>query len=570
MKINKLLVAVAVSAVLVGCDDDDTTVVNVECGEGSVLNTETNVCEVVPVEPPPAVECGEGTVLNTDTNTCEMIPPTGAVDFYNSDNWAESFPDQHASWAKTEENTPDEGVTDLLEENPNLVVTWAGYGFAKDYNRARGHHFALTDVISSLRTGSPMIVDGVVQGEAMAASCWSCKSPDLARMYDEIGEANFTDNSWSTWGHEMANTIGCADCHELGEDQLRLSRPYTERAMTTVGLTFGAQDATEQGSQVCAQCHVEYYFDGTDHKKVKYPWDFWVPGVKTDYASQAGYAGDDGLYDGFSAEAQLAYFDSIGFKDWTNAISGAPSLKTQHPEYENLADRTSHVMSGHLDFSCVTCHMPKSTNDDGVEYSNHNVRFDAARLPSSCQGCHNPDTFETILSGRKDEIKALRFGANGTDARLTELHFKAQAIWSANGVEGLKEGKTIGEAKASYEGALKAGNELAGEMNSLLTKIRNAQWFWDSATASHGIHAHNKAEAVRLLEKSNGIIDAALVEADALLAKYAPDYVFDITAVDTKAEAQPLAGLDLEKMKTDKAKFISERVEKEWPHELKK
>ncbi|MBW3138381.1 ammonia-forming cytochrome c nitrite reductase subunit c552 [Ferrimonas balearica] len=564
---NKLLVAVAVSAALVGCNDDDT--IQVECGEGSVLNPETNICEVTPVEPPPAVECGEGTVLNPETNTCEIPPTTGPTDFYNSDNWAESFPTQHASWAETEQNTPEAGPTDLLEANPNLVVAWAGYGFAKDYNRARGHHFALTDVISTLRTGSPMLVDGVVVGEAMPASCWGCKTPDIARMYDEVGEANFSNNSWSTWGHEMANTIGCADCHELGEDQIRLSRPYTDRAMTSIDRTFEAQDAGEKANQVCAQCHVEYYFDGTDSKKVKYPWDHWVPGVNTNYASVVSYEGTDGLYEGFAAEAQLAYFDAKGYKDWTNAISGTPNLKTQHPEYENLVDRTSHTMSSHLDFTCATCHMPKAENDSGMEYSRHNVRFDANNLPSSCLGCHSADAFEPMLKARKDEINALRFGENGTDARLTELHFTAQAIWSANGVEGLAEGKTIGEAKANYEGALKAGTELAGEMNSLLTKIRNAQWFWDSATASHGIHAHNKAEAVRLLTKANVIIDAALVEAATLVAKYAPDYVFDITTVDTKAKAQPLAGLDLEKMEADKDKFISERVEKEWPHPLK-
>ncbi|MBY6186158.1 ammonia-forming cytochrome c nitrite reductase subunit c552 [Marinobacter hydrocarbonoclasticus] len=566
MKRNKLLVAIAVSAALAGCNDDDNTI-QVECGEGSVLNPDTNVCEVVPVPPP--VECGEGTVLDPDTNSCVLPPSEGPVDFYNSDNWAETFPEQHASWAETEENTPEAGPDDLLANNPNLVIAWAGYGFAKDYNRARGHHFALTDVISTLRTGSPMIKNGVVVGEAMAASCWGCKTPDIARMYDEIGEANFSDNSWSTWGHEMANTIGCADCHELGEDHLRLSRPYTDRAMTTIGRTFEAQDDAEKGNQVCAQCHVEYYFDGTDSKKVKYPWDFWVPGVNTDYATQAGYAGDDGLYQGFAAEAQLAYFDAIGFKDWTNAISGTPNLKTQHPEYENLVDRTGHMMSSHMDFTCTTCHMPKAENEAGQTYSSHNVRFDPERLPSSCLGCHDAGAFDSMLKARKAEINELRFGDNGTDARLTELHFKAQAIWSANGVEGLPQGKSIGEAKASYEGALKAGTELAGEMTSLLTKIRNAQWFWDSATASHGIHAHNEAEALRLLEKSNSIIDAALVEADALLQKYDPDYVFDITTVDTKAKAQPLAGLDLEKMEADKAEFITERVEKEWPHELK-
>ena len=35
-------------------------------------------------------------------------------------------------------------MTDALAEDPNLVVLWAGYGFAKDYNKARGHAYTIT------------------------------------------------------------------------------------------------------------------------------------------------------------------------------------------------------------------------------------------------------------------------------------------------------------------------------------------------------------------------------------------------------------------------------------------
>ncbi|MDO6776552.1 ammonia-forming cytochrome c nitrite reductase subunit c552 [Shewanella sp. 3_MG-2023] len=493
------------------------------------------------------------------------------VDLYKSENWQQTFPEQYKTWAETEQSTPASGeLDDLLAANPNLVSAWAGYGFAKDYNRARGHHYALTDIIETLRVGHPVVGhDGKVVGEAMAASCWSCKSPDVARMYDEVGEGKFSDNAWSTWGHEMSNTIGCADCHELGKEELRLSRPYTDRAMKTIGKDFAKQDSTMQASQTCAQCHVEYYFDGTDSKKVKYPTDYWVPGVETDYKKFVNYTGTDGLYLGFAAEAQLAYFDQRGFKDWTNAVSGAPMIKAQHPEFENMLDRTEHAMDDHLEFGCTTCHMPKATNAKGAEFSNHKVTFEADKLPADCQSCHEAGDFKEILDERKAEITKLRFDANGTDPRLTEVHFKAQAIWAANGIKGLEAGQTISQAKGNYEAALKAKTPLAGEMNSLLTKVRNAQWFWDSATASHGIHAHNPTEAVRLLEKSNSILDAALTEANALLAKYAPSYKYDATKYDTKAKVQPLVGLDLEAMQASKEIFLDKRVKKEWPAELK-
>jgi nitrite reductase (cytochrome c-552) len=55
---------------------------------------------------------------------------------------------------------------------------------------------------------------------------------------------------------------------------------------------------------------VEYYFKGPE-KRLTYPWD-----------------------KGLRADEILAYYEENGFKDWTHAESGAPTLKAQHPEFE--------------------------------------------------------------------------------------------------------------------------------------------------------------------------------------------------------------------------------------------
>ncbi|GLS84039.1 ammonia-forming cytochrome c nitrite reductase subunit c552 [Paraferrimonas haliotis] len=487
------------------------------------------------------------------------------TDLYNSDNWKGQFPDQYQTWASTEQNNPANGLPeDYLVVNPNLVIAWAGYGFAKDYNRARGHHFAVTDVIQSLRTGGPM---GDTDGP-MAASCWSCKTPDVARMYDEVGEGTFANNKFGKWGSEMANTIGCADCHELGKDDIRLSRPYAARAMNAIDRPFEKQNHAEQGNQVCAQCHVEYYFDGKDDKKVKYPWDQWKPGVETQYIGKNGAKTD--LYKGYASEAGLAYYDLIGFNDWTNAISGAPMLKTQHPEYENLADRRNHETVdmdeyNHETFTCITCHTPKQKNSKGQEYTDHNVRFDFAKLPEDCSGCHDSGDIDDILKARKAEIDEMRFGKDGVDGRLTQIHFWTQAIWKSKGVLGLESGKSIAEAKKAYEAALPKDKD----MQELTTHIRNAQWFWDSATASHGIHAHNPEEAKRLLTRAKDELNLAEKKAASLLKKPANLPVYKLNDEASKVAAQKAAGLNYDAMVKEKNKFIKERVEKTWPHELK-
>ena len=53
----------------------------------------------------------------------------------NNSKWASDYPDQYAEWKETSRS---DKITDMLEEKPQLVILWAGYGFAKDYNAPRG------------------------------------------------------------------------------------------------------------------------------------------------------------------------------------------------------------------------------------------------------------------------------------------------------------------------------------------------------------------------------------------------------------------------------------------------
>ena len=62
-----------------------------------------------------------------------------------------------------------------------MVVLWAGYPFSKDYNKPRGHFYALTDVRETLRTGAPK----TAEDGPLPMACWSCKGPDVARVIDE-------------------------------------------------------------------------------------------------------------------------------------------------------------------------------------------------------------------------------------------------------------------------------------------------------------------------------------------------------------------------------------------------
>ena len=87
-----------------------------------------------------------------------VTAPLKPVAEYESDNakWGENFPREYASYKLMSD---DETATkyggahprDYLEETPDLVILFAGYGFAKEFRQARGHTYTIEDVTQTKR-----------------------------------------------------------------------------------------------------------------------------------------------------------------------------------------------------------------------------------------------------------------------------------------------------------------------------------------------------------------------------------------------------------------------------------
>ncbi|BDM63474.1 cytochrome c-552 [Shewanella sp. NFH-SH190041] len=418
--------------------------------------------------------------------------------------YKDRFKNQYASWHDTAKS---EEITDVLAQDPNLVILWAGYGFAKDYNKARGHMYAVTDVRHTLRTGAPKsATDG-----PMPMACWSCKSPDVPRMIEEQGEDGYFSGKWSKGGAEIVNTIGCSDCHEKGSPKLRISRPFAERALDSIGRPFDEASRKDKQSMVCAQCHVEYYFEKNDAHKgwVKFPWD-----------------------QGVTVENMEAYYDALQFADWTHALSKAPMLKAQHPGYETWMQG----VHGKNNVSCTDCHMPRVTNDKGRKYTDHKVGNPFDRFDETCGRCHTQDKdfILAITQDRQQKVKALQLKA---EKQLVQAHFEAAAAWQAGATD--------------------------AEMAAVLTNIRHAQWRWDYAIASHGVAAHAPEEALRILGSAVDKAADARVQLAQILARHGVTQPVSIPDISTKAKAQTVLGMDMEKMRAEKAQFIK-NVVPEW------
>lgn len=253
--------------------------------------------------------------------------------------WGENFPREYETYASTLDtsfSSPHGGSAkvDYLEKYPELVVMWAGYAFSRDYNQGRGHYYAIQDIRQTLRTDVPQ-----------PATCWTCKSPDVPRMMQEIGVEKFYAGTWAEFGHEIVNNIGCQDCHDPKTMNLRITRPALAEAFQRRGKDINQATHQEMRSLVCAQCHVEYYFKG-DGKYLTFPWD-----------------------KGFSADEMEAYYDEVQHVDWVHKLSKTPMLKAQHPDYE-LYMTGIHADRG---VSCADCHMPYK-RDGGMKFTNHKIQ----------------------------------------------------------------------------------------------------------------------------------------------------------------------------------------------------
>jgi nitrite reductase (cytochrome c-552) len=207
---------------------------------------------------------------------------------------------------------------------------------------------------------------------------------DLTRGFEAINRMSYQEAR-----QQVRHPISCVDCHDPETMQLRVTRPAFMEGIRLVKARQGIadfdvnRDATRQEMRafVCGQCHVEYYFKGAE-KRLTYPWAR-----------------------GLTADSILAYYDSVGHKDWTHTASGAPVLKAQHPEFE-MFNQGIHARSG---VACADCHMPYE-RVGAMKISDHHVRSPLLNINRACQTCHkfSEDELRARVEAIQDRTFELR------------------------------------------------------------------------------------------------------------------------------------------------------------------
>ncbi|MDO5104737.1 ammonia-forming cytochrome c nitrite reductase [Capnocytophaga sp.] len=427
--------------------------------------------------------------------------------------WGEYYQREYQSWLQTADTTfrakyMSSDNDDLLAERPEMVVLWAGYAFSKDYTAPRGHMYSINDVTHTLRTGAP--TDSTHSPQP--GTCWTCKSPDVPRLMNKVGLEKYYKAQWDEWGSEVVNPIGCANCHDPKTMNLTITQPALVEAFNRQGKDISKATHQEMRSLVCAQCHVEYYFK-KESNHLTFPWD-----------------------KGKKVEDVEKFYDSIGWVDFVHKVSRTPILKAQHPDYE-IFQLGIHAQRG---VSCSDCHMPYKT-EGGVKYTDHHISSPLRNINASCQVCHRQpeDELRKNVYERQDYVFTLR---NRLEKQLAKVHFQAKFLWDNGATE--------------------------EQMKPILELIRKSQWRWDFITASHGAAFHAPIESQKVL--GDGMFFAMQAESDmnSLTDKLKIETKFEMPDISTKAKAQAVIGLDMEKEEANKKQFMKTIVPK-WIKEAK-
>jgi nitrite reductase (cytochrome c-552) len=368
----------------------------------------------------------------------------------DSSIWGQNFPNQYASFMKTETNNIDttyggSSQFSWLERDPRQVILFAGYPFSKDYNDDRGHANALVDVRSTKRLNL-----NVDDPKRTPGTCYSCKSSNNPSLWNEMGMEAYDKMSFVELGGHIDQPIGCANCHEAGTMRLIVTNPALEEALEAQGKDWTTFTRQEMRTVVCANCHVEYYFKG-DGKYLTFP---WAKGTRV--------------------EEIIEYYAEIAFKDWEYPETGTPMLKAQHPEYEFFTAGSTHYNAG---VSCADCHMPY-VSEGAAKYSSHDVHSPLLNPEQACGQCHTDTEY---VVGRVNTIQEQVAGVkqNTEDALIDAI----------NAIK------------------LAAGNPNADQ--ELLTQARDlhrrAQFMWDFVSAENSTGFHNPEYALKILADATNL-----------------------------------------------------------------
>jgi len=370
------------------------------------------------------------------------------------EQWAKLFP-LHVEAFMTGTAQMSGTPLDKLAANPFRQRAWAGHPFADEYMAARGHYYAQIDQQQSRRTLE----------HDQPAGCIHCHAAEAPALVEQLGWEGLNAMRYDEVRDLVHHGSSCSDCHRAEDMSLQISRPALITALSQQGIDVVDASRQEMQTYVCAQCHVEYYFEAESG-------NLTLP-----------------LASGWVLEDIERHFDQRSFSDWTHAETGAELVKMQHPNFE-LHEQGVHAA---VDVTCVDCHMPV-VQQGGMQVTDHSMGSPLQRVEAACSSCHQQSS-EAQLRNWTERIQANTDALlEGTEQALNELMDALVAAQSTGSIEsalGVESAADVGENSTQLALARQAQ--------------RQAQLRWDfiDADASRGFHASQ--EATRILTDAQRI-----------------------------------------------------------------
>lgn len=364
----------------------------------------------------------------------------------NPEVWGKKYPAVWATWQKMREQSSQYSKYGGSEKKPKygaypyLKEIYAGNPFGEDYNEERSHFYAIEDV-KDIKRKKP------------GGTCLTCKSPEVPKLIKEMGTKFYSD-PFDQVVTKTPHAIGCSDCHDPKTMKLRITRPHLIEALKKQGKDPNKLSESDLKNYVCAQCHVEYYFE-KDTKVVKLPWD-----------------------KGMKPQNLVEYYNSINLEEWVHKTAGASLVKIQHPDFEFTTEST-HAKAG---ATCADCHMPK-IKEGGKEVVTHHMTTPGRYDFIACKKCHQqsgPEMKAKVIK-IQDEINA-KFKTASNDM-----------IAAIKALEAASKSPKVDQAK------LKEARGL----------YREADIYWDWMTAENSMGFHNPTEGNEYLDKASSLAKKA-------------------------------------------------------------
>ncbi len=396
--------------------------------------------------------------------------------------WGINFPRQYDAYRQTAQKTSTRfgghGGSEALPAEKIERDTWlkrafAGYAFSIDYRDRRGHAYMLIDQENTKRLTKPQ-----------TGSCLNCHS-SIMPLYRELGHGNaeagmneaykYSYQDLNKKLHDMGHghAVACIDCHDPKTLSLRVTRPAFLKALRDLASSDAPVPASlpsivqwrkgprtspydpnvdgshqEMRSNVCGQCHAEYYCSNA--MPLTFP---WAKGLTVD--SMESFWNSTKIH------------DTARFFDFKHKETGAEVLKAQHPEFE-LWNQGIHARSG---VACADCHMPYM-REGASKISDHWVRSPLLNINRACQSCH-------------------RFPEQEIAARVDAIQERNHQLLERGGAALVDMIDAIVAAKNAgiSDDKLKPAFELQ----------RKAQWRLDCIAAENSMGFHAPQEAARVL-----------------------------------------------------------------------